>query len=524
MTPTETPDSPKVVALEFVQDAGLGNQLFEYAAAYSIARTLNLPLRWAWRPSKLREFGLHHFGIPEMPYVEYPLLMLREGQGNRDLRDKAIQRIRDSKGKFCGISCPFQDEECFIDHADEIREIFKMKFFDLPCPEGHTPIGVQVRRGDYVGHPRLNVVTTRYFLEAMEWMRGKIERPYFIIVSDDPSWCRATFGKFSDVIVMPPQSAIDGLRTLASCDAHIISNSTFGWWGAWLGEKGPVVVPEYWHHFPGSYGNWNPVPERWVKIPIGQELQCKPGLVIRSRSVMVMPEPTVERAIAIPWHGGDAKWQELRFALRSIDQHFEDKKCPIFIYGTKRPGFIKVEDSRVQYRGAFTYSEALTGGLQSAKKVMWFNDDILLLKPTTWADCEIPYYLKQVDKDFLKNFTTSPNPWRAGCVHVLKRLVEMGITDQKVFSTHLPYVWEREKSVEVFEKFGVFEKMPFELCYFHLFPEGAKLLTTERTQELPNQEAQFLNYADRHLTEEFKAAVMELFPNAAPWELNGGVF
>ena len=58
----------------------------------------------------------------------------------------------------------------------------------------------------------------------------------------------------------------------------------------------------------------------------------------------------------------------------------------------------------------------------------------------------------------------------------------------------------------------------------HLFPEGAKKLTNERTENPSDPEASFLNYADRHLDEAFKSEVMRLFPDAAPWEVNGGRF
>lgn len=520
----EFPDSDKVVIIEFVQDCGLANQMFEIAAGYSIARTLNLSLRWVWKPSKLREFGLGAFGITENPPEEYTLLMARAGQGNRSLYEKAIRLIKNSSAKFCGISCPMQSETCFSDHADEIRELFKLEPFPLPHPEGTTPVGVQVRRGDYVKHSKLNVTTPEYFLNALEWMREHVGNPHFIVVSDDPHYCRKLFEKQLDVTVMPPQSPIDGLRTLASCKAHIISNSTFGWWGAWLGETGPVIAPEYWHHFPGSYGDWNIVPDRWIKLPVGQEVQRTPIPQIKVRTVIELPEPEIERAIVFPWHAAEAKWQELRFSLRSIDRYFEDKKCPIFIFGTKRPGFIREDNPRVHYRGAYTYSEALSNGAQVAKKVMWVNDDLIFLKPTTWADCEIPYYVRDADPKKAADAPEQTNPWREACRRVFAKLMKMGITDLKIYSTHLPYVWEREKVLTVFREFGIWEKMPFELAFFHLFPDGATKLTDERTEELPNSEARFLNYADRHLTEAFKAELMRLFPDPAEWETMGGKF
>ena len=517
--PPTWPSSEKVVCLEFIQDAGLGNQLFEIAASYSIARTLNLPLRWIWRPSKLRNFELTHFGFAENPYVEYPLLLSRAGQGNRKLYQTAVNRIVESNHRFCGISCPFQDEACFIDHADEIRELFRLEPFDLPNPQGTTPVGVQVRRGDYVKHSRLNVTTPEYFLGALEWIRANVENPHFIIVSDDPHYCRKLFERQFDVTVMPSQSAIEGLRTLASCKAHVVSNSTFGWWGAWLGETGPVVVPEHWHHQPGSYGDWNPVPDRWIKLPTGETPKGAKVEIPKPRVVIELPDPGVERAIVYPWHADSAKWHELRYSLRSIETFFEDKHCPIYIFGTRRPGFIKESHPRVQYRGAWSYSEALSNGVQVADKVLWMNDDICLLKPVSWADCEVPRYLREVGPEFLKHAETFNNPWRESCLRVLKQLADRGIKDQKVFSTHTPYVYERKKALRVFEEFGVWDKMPFELAFFHLFGENPQPIGDARTQELPGNGAMFLNYADRHLTPTFKAAMANRFPHFADWEV-----
>jgi hypothetical protein len=519
----EFPSSDKVVVLEFVQDGGLGNQMAEWAAGYSIARTLNLPFRWKWKPSKLRTFGLTAFGIEENPPEEYELVMSKAGQGSRRLYERAIRMIKGSPEKVCAVSCPFQDEACFIDYADEIREFFKLEPFELTHPEGTTPVGVQVRRGDYAGHSRLDVTTPKYFLDSMAWMRSHVKKPHFFVVSDDPEYCKTIFRKPDDITIMPPQSAIDGLRTLASCEAHIISNSTFGWWGAWLGEDGPVIVPEHWHHQPGTYGDWTPAPARWIKFPIGQPL--KPALSgIVPRRVIVLPDPEIPRAIVYPWHADKAKWEELRFSLRSVEKHFEDKECPIFIYGTRRPSFIPEKHHRIHYRGAYTYSEALGQGVQAADKVLWMNDDVVMLKPTTWADCSVPYYMSQVAEDFLEIAASGNNPWREGCIRVMRELTEKGVGNQRVYSTHLPYVWERGKALDVLEEFGLWDKAPFELMYFHLYPDGAKMLTTERTHDLPNDEAMFLNYTDRHLTDAFKDQVMKLFPEPASWETLGGRF
>lgn len=507
----------KVVVQEFVQDAGLGNQLFEWAAGYGIAKRLNLPFRWIWRPSSKRDFGLTHFGIGENPHVEYPLLVHRVGQGNRRFVEMAVQRITESKERFCGISCPSQAEECFIDVAGDIRQIFKLEPFDLPNPAGTVPVAVQVRRGDYIGHSRLNVVTPEYFANAMSFIRGEIPNAHFIVVSDDPAWCQQQFRTCFDVTVMPPQEPIDGLRTLASCKAHIISNSTFGWWGAWLGEKGPVVVPEIWHHKPGSYGDWNPVPSRWIKVSIRPEGEKLPTEPVKVRVAVEQEAPKLDRAIVYPWHADQEKWHELGMSLRSVEKNFRDRDCPIFILGTRRPGWLK-DNPRVKYVGAYTYREALTRGVQIAEKVLWMNDDIVLLKPVGWEECAVTRYLRDVSPDFLVKKHMDLNPWREGVLRVSRQLAAEGFKDQKVYSTHTPYVFERAKAVEVFRRFGVWEKFPMEIPYFHLFGGEPVLLGDTRAHGLPFGDALFLNYADRLLGQDLKEALRKMFPDPASWE------
>lgn len=513
--PVEWPSADKVVVQEFIQDAGLGNQLFEWAAGYGIAKKLGLPFRWIWRPSRKREFGLTHFGIGENPHVEYPMLMARVGQGHRKFVDLALKRIEDSKERFCGISCPFQSEECFIDVADDIRAIYKLEPFPLEIPAGTTPVGVQVRRGDYVGHPKLNVVTPDYFRNAMAWIRERVSNPHFFIVSDDPAWCQRQFGRQTGVTVMPPQQPVDGLRTLASCEAHIISNSTFGWWGAWLGEKGPVVVPEIWHHKPGSYGDWNPVPSRWHRVSIHPPGSVAP---ITLPAVLAPVASDGLRAIVYPWHADQEKWHELRYSLRSIEKHFADKTCPIYIMGTRRPGWL-VEHPRVKYLGAWSYQDALVRGLKLADTVMWMNDDIVLLKDVTWADVEVPRYVRAVDPAAAVAAPEQPNPWRESCRKVLAQLVAEGTTDLKLFSTHTPYVYGRDKAEAVLRRFGAWEKFPMELAYFHQHGDGATEIGGDRVHDLPLDGATYLNHTDHTLKDAMKDELRRRFPNFAPWEL-----
>jgi len=515
----EPESSEKIVELEFIQNCGLGNQMFEWATAYSISRTLNAAFRWTWRPSSLREFELGVFGFGESPLRDEPLIMSKLGQGNRRLVDIAKKRITEHTDAVCRIACPFQDEQCFIDHADDIEQMFDLPEVQLDRPEGTTPVGVQVRRGDYLKHSKLNVTTPDYFTNAMRWISERVEKPHFFVVSDDAAWCQSFFGYRDDVTVMPPQTSAEGIQTLASCHHAIISNSTFGWWGAWLGErryKGYVVTPEVWHHGGTSYGQWEPIPKRWNRVsikPYRKQAVVAPSVIVAPK--VMNPD---KRAIVYPWKANAERWHELRYSLRSIDKFFQDRDCPIYIMGTAKPSWL-IEGGRVKYIGAYTYAEALTKGVALAEQVLWMNDDITLLRDTTWEDCEKTLYLKDVPADFLTRPVPVGNTWREGVVRMLGILAKEGITDQKVFSTHTPYVFRRVLALEILRKYGAWEKFPMELAYFHHHHANLTLLTNERATGVPFREAQFLNYADRTLTESLKRAVMELLPETPRWEM-----
>jgi len=254
------------------------------------------------------------------------------------------------------------------------------------------------------------------------------------------------------------------------------------------------------------------VPDRWHKVSIGPAKPSPESLIPGTRV------KKVKRAIVYPWHASQAKWHELRYSLRSIYQHFEDKDCPIYIMGTRRPDWL-IDHPRVKYVGAWTYQLALSKGLEVADTIMWMNDDIVLLKDVGWDEVSVPRYVREID--FADAVTAPPQaiPWRESFRQVMLQLIKEGVTDLKLFSTHTPYVYEREKALEVLRRFGNYEKIPLEMCYFNLHPEGATPIEEDRVHGLPLDGATYLNHTDRHLTPELKDELRRRFPEFAPWEL-----
>jgi hypothetical protein len=273
------------------------------------------------------------------------------------------------------------------------------------------------------------------------------------------------------------------------------------------------VTPEVWHHGGNTYGQWEPVPKRWNKVSISPR-----GALAVTKPKFESVTPEHKQAIVYPWKADAERWHELRFSLRSVEKFFADKDCPIYILGTAKPPWL-IEGGRVKYVGAYTYQEALTKGIQLADKVLWMNDDIAFLKPTTWEDCETTLYVKPVPADWLSKANPQQNPWRLGVVKILQKLADEGITDQKVYSTHTPYVYRRVLATEILRKYGVWEKFPMELAYFHHHAVNPKQITNEKAWGYPFGDAMFLNYADKVITEGLKRAIRELFPTTPRWEL-----
>jgi len=271
--------------------------------------------------------------------------------------------------------------------------------------------------------------------------------------------------------------------------------------------------------------------DKFAMVPLGaldhlerkktyhEAIQAKAAKLRIRRFKPLANPPANERAIVYPWKHDDVTWQELRFSLRSIEKHFEDRECPIYILGTKQPNFLLQKAGRVRFMSAWSYWEALSLGVQMARKVLWMNDDIFLLRDSGWEDCEGAKYYDTIDPEFIENVGPQANPWKAGVIRILKLLVQRGVEDLRVYSTHVPYVFERKHAMATLKEFGVWDKMPFELAYYHLYGTKHRELGNERVSCEPYGKARFLNVIDHRFTPEMKEDLQERFPDYASWEL-----
>lgn len=128
--------------------------------------------------------------------------------------------------------------------------------------ESRPNVFVHIRRGDYVRWPSRDnpaVLPASWFTDAMQAVRSRLDKPQFVVVTDDVPYAREIFGHHGDVAIAAESWEIEfALMTL--CDAGILSASSFSWWGAYLahaaGSAGPFVAPKYWAGRP--QGEWYP--------------------------------------------------------------------------------------------------------------------------------------------------------------------------------------------------------------------------------------------------------------------------
>lgn len=264
---------------------GLGNQMFQYALGRALSIRLNTELvvdLTSYGLDPLRSYQLPYFPIharisshedqskvvPSEGMIkkikarigliirnENPIIVIKE----RSLRyDPAILQTPDNSSLYGYWQC----EQYFSDISDIIRTDFsfpaKISLQNDTCLkkiEKTTSVSIHIRHGDYISNPTTNayhgVCSKEYYYNAMSLVEEQIKEPEYFIFTDDPQWAKNNIitTKSKTIVDWNDNSPHEDMRLMASCRHHIIANSSFSWWGAWLGKtKNQIVIaPEPWY-------------------------------------------------------------------------------------------------------------------------------------------------------------------------------------------------------------------------------------------------------------------------------------
>ena len=130
----------------------------------------------------------------------------------------------------------FQTYKYFANYKDSLKLLFLKK--KVQPIDGYF---IHVRRCDYVNHHLFTFNYKKYFKRAIQHFP---KDSAFYVVSDDTAWCK-NFSLFKNYQIMELDT-LDTLHFMASCRGGICANSSFSWWGAWLGPCEIVTMPRQW--------------------------------------------------------------------------------------------------------------------------------------------------------------------------------------------------------------------------------------------------------------------------------------
>ena len=251
----------------------LGNQMFQYASLRGIAARRGYD--FGIPPSKFEDEWRSHqlFEVFDLPNLSRSNIKYLDG-GNAPVAQERFfhfdQLLFDQCPNDVSLFGFFQSEKYFKHIENSILEDFTFRDHILePCKEitesFENPVSLHVRRTDYLtnnaNHHNLDLI---YYEEALKHFDGR----QVIVFSDDPEWCQEQ-ELFSDDRFLVSESGdntID-LCLMTLCTDHIVANSSFSWWGAWLAKSEKVIAPSKWF---GPNNNDKEtkdlIPETWTVI------------------------------------------------------------------------------------------------------------------------------------------------------------------------------------------------------------------------------------------------------------------
>lgn len=270
---------------------GLGNQMFQYAAARSLAtaRGTEVALDLSWFAQSFddkttkRRYELDCFYLDQHTQRLSRSLSSRlstlfaknyhEPHFHYDPKFKSLPKSSHLHGYF-------QSEKYFKPNRQQLLEDFswtiaatgKNKQLEEAIDSHPNSVSIHVRRGDYVQNSTVaqvhGQVSMAYYSAAVKQLLRHVKQPHFYIFSDDPNWTRDNL-KFKHPVtyISHNSSGAEDLRLMQVCKHNIIANSSFSWWGAWLNTNPQKIVisPKTW--FSESANDTRDlIPKDWQRI------------------------------------------------------------------------------------------------------------------------------------------------------------------------------------------------------------------------------------------------------------------
>ena len=261
-------------------NCGLCNQMFQYAAARALSLRLNtelyLELSWYSEKTFERRYELDKYNIvhsEKIPEKSFHLVQENDGK----IFEPRVISLPD-------WSCLFgfwQSEKYFEDYADVIRSELTLK---IPLSEKSrnwarkiqndpVPVSIHIRRGDFISSKLaldiFHQLPLEYYDHAVQILKENFSNLTLYIFSNDMDWCQKVFNYDVPTNFVDCNDELHGyedLELMKLCKHHIVANSSFSWFGAWLdGRQGSLVfAPDKFYTFEKNIHELERYPDRWI--------------------------------------------------------------------------------------------------------------------------------------------------------------------------------------------------------------------------------------------------------------------
>jgi hypothetical protein len=284
---------------------GLGNQMFQYAFGCAMSNRTKHALSLA--TDQFNGYTLHNgFELQKVFQIDTPIATELEIKNILGWRSHAkIRRLlcRPSMQWSCPRECCiephfhywpdiqkwngpayvhgyWQSEQYFSDFAGNVREAF---LFRKPWDDADLAVrsrmkmqpsaSIHVRRGDYTGMKNQGVYAQSgldYYRNAINLLRERVAGIKIFAFSDDPEWIASQLmpecGSMEIVRHNTGSRSANDMRLMSVADHHIIANSSFSWWGAWLNPNPNklVIAPKLW--FVNGTNDMDLIPKEWIRV------------------------------------------------------------------------------------------------------------------------------------------------------------------------------------------------------------------------------------------------------------------
>ena len=252
---------------------GLGNQLFQISAGFAHAKNMQTDYAINYKIGSIYNGQGHpHIRYKDNIYKNIP-----------ETNDNFFRLYKEPKYSYTPIPklnnlCLlgyYQSKKYFLGYEEEIKNLFEFpnplikkvlhKFNKIKKKK----VGIHFRLGDYREESTkevfYNIDYSLYLNEATKYFGDEYE---FLIFSDDLNSLQQEVD-LKDLVKLKNDNEVEDLYSLSQCDSVIMSNSSFSWWGSFLGKKKEkVICPDKWYGPGGPKDSQDLYDDSWTKISV----------------------------------------------------------------------------------------------------------------------------------------------------------------------------------------------------------------------------------------------------------------